>query len=423
LSAFSLSDSYVLISADCHAGASIMGYKPYLEKRWHDEFEQWARDFYDPWLEVEQGPKGRRSGMTSGGLEVNWDEAQRNADLEQDGVTAEVIFPNTVPPFFPSGVFMAAAPASRDEYDRRWAGLRAHNRWLKDFCDNLPGRRAGIAQIFLNDVDDAVAEIRWVKEAGLNGGILMPSVQPGSDIAPLFSTEYEPIWAACEELDVPVSLHGGGPSPAGNQGTGPAVPAFRYIESRFFSTRSLTHVIFGGVFERHPNLKFVMTEQGLAWVPERLAALDSVYRQAKSPGLSIQNYVGPAAEGMSMLPSEYFKRNCYLGVSFMLQLEADLIDQVGADRIMWGSDYPHSEGTFPYTREALRACFAGAPPARVQQLIGTTAADVYGFDLAKLAPVADRVGLRVDEISQPLSSFPKVPEETVCPVFTKLRVA
>ncbi len=413
--------NYVLISADCHAGASIAGYKPYLDKRWHEEFADWARGFRDPWQDIEQGPAGRKSGMTSGGLQVNWDDARRTADLEQDGITAEVIFPNTVPPFFPSGVLTATAPATRADYDRRWAGLRAHNRWLKDFCAALPGRRAGIAQILLNDPADAVKEISWVRESGLTGGILLPAVQPGSHIAPLYSTEYEPVWAACEELGIPVTLHGGGHSPAGNPGKGPAIGAVRYIESRYITTRTLTHLIFGGVFERHPRLKFIMTEQGLAWVPERLATLDSIYKQATTPGLSIANYVGPAAAAMTMTPSQYFARNVWLGVSFMLQLEARLIDQVGADRIMWGSDYPHSEGTFPYTREALRACFAATPPAKVQQIIGTTAARVYGFDLTALAPAADRIALRTSQISQPLTNPPKVPQDTVSPVFTKLR--
>ena len=82
------------------------------------------------------------------------------AELEADGVVAEVLFPNTIPPFFPSGNLVAPQP-SPEEYERRWAGLKAHNRWMVDFCNEAPGRRAGIAQIMLNDVDDAVDEIRW----------------------------------------------------------------------------------------------------------------------------------------------------------------------------------------------------------------------------------------------------------------------
>ena len=87
-----------------------------------------------------------------------------------------MLFPNTVPPFFAQGNLTALEPTAAD-YERRWAGLQAHNRWLADFCAAAPGRRAGLAQIFLNDVDDALAEVRWAKEnMDVFGGILLPNV-------------------------------------------------------------------------------------------------------------------------------------------------------------------------------------------------------------------------------------------------------
>ena len=88
----------------------------------------------------------------------NWDDERRNGDLEADGQVAEVVFPNTVPPFFPSFVLFAKPPKP-EEYEHRLAGIRAHNRWLVDFCAEFPERRAGIGQIFLNDVDDAIADV------------------------------------------------------------------------------------------------------------------------------------------------------------------------------------------------------------------------------------------------------------------------
>ncbi len=115
----------------------------------------------------------------------NWDSTRRLRELEADGVVAEVIFPNTVPPFFPKSSLVAAsrrAPGAGD-LERRWAGLRAHNRWLADFCADAPGRRAGICQIMLHDVEGAVAEIRWAAEHGLTGGVLLPGAPPGSGAA------------------------------------------------------------------------------------------------------------------------------------------------------------------------------------------------------------------------------------------------
>ena len=123
---------------------------------------------------------------------------------ESDGIVAEVLFPNTVPPFFEQGN-LVALPPSPEDYERRWAGVQAHNRWLADFCAAAPGRRAGIVQVFVNDIDDAVAEIRWAKEAfdGPFGGILLPSIPPNSHLPPLWDDHYEPLWQLCDELDVP----------------------------------------------------------------------------------------------------------------------------------------------------------------------------------------------------------------------------
>ena len=127
------------------------------------------------------------------------------------GVVGEVVYPNTVPPFS-SGGLVASVPSAED-YRLRLAGLRAHNRWLADWCDQLPGRRAGIGQILLNDVDDAVADVAWIADHGLRGGLLLPGMPPGCGIDPLHSPGYDPVWRACEERGVVLNVHGGSGSP------------------------------------------------------------------------------------------------------------------------------------------------------------------------------------------------------------------
>ena len=92
-------------------------------------------------------------------------------------MVGEVIFPNTVPPLFPSFVLFAPPPSAAD-YERRRAGIQAHNRWLEDFCSRAPKRRAGIGQIFLNDVDEAIEDVKWTKEHGLRGGLARQLGQP-----------------------------------------------------------------------------------------------------------------------------------------------------------------------------------------------------------------------------------------------------
>ena len=90
-----------------------------------------------------------------------------------------MFFPNQLPPFFPKTSLVHQPPGASDgDLERRWAGLRAHNRWLADFCADAPGRRAGICQIMLHDVEGSVAEIRWAAEAGLTGGVLLPGAPP-----------------------------------------------------------------------------------------------------------------------------------------------------------------------------------------------------------------------------------------------------
>jgi predicted TIM-barrel fold metal-dependent hydrolase len=407
------SDRYVVISADGHAGAPLLVYKDYLEKQWHDDFDDWALAFADPWSALDEG-EDIKVGIASSDSSLSWDSAKRQAALESQGIVGEVLFPNTAPPFFPAGVFTVGVPQTRVEYERRWAGLQAHNRWLVDFCAEAPGRRAGVAQVFLNDVDDAVAEIRWTADAGLTGGILLPG-DAVSGLVPLYYPTYDPIWAVCAELGVPVHRHANLPGDAITPETGPAGPTIGLIESNFFAQRGLAHLIFAGVFERFPELTFVITESGAAWAPGYLAKLDAFCDLAAVEGSVTDFFAAPALANLARRPSEYFARNCYLGASFMTGSEADQRARIGVNRIMWGADLPHKEGTYPYSREAMRAAFAAVPPDEVRLMLGATAAQVYSFDLDKLRPVADVIGPTVDEIAAPLLDPPRFPEQTVTP--------
>ena len=403
---------YVVISADGHAGAPLLAYKDYLEKEWHEEFDAWAAGFSDPWANLEEDDL--KPGVASQDSTFSWDGPKRQAALESQGIVGEVLFPNTAPPFFPGGVLTVGVPRTRDEYERRWAGLRAHNRWLVDFCAEVPGRRAGVGQVFLNDIDDAVAEVRWMADAGLTGGILLPGDSVAS-MVPLYYPAYEPLWAVCAELGVPVHRHANLPGDPDTPETGHAGPVVGLIESNFFAHRGLAHLIFAGVFERHPGLKFVVTESGAAWAPGYLAKLDSFCDLGAVEGSVTEFFAGPALAGLSRRPSEYFATNVWLGASFMTGTEVDRRDRIGVDRIMWGADLPHLEGTYPFSKEALQAAFAGIPAEEVRLMVGANAAAVYSFDLDSLQAVADRVGPTVAEIAEPLLAPPAFPEQTVTP--------
>ncbi|MCU1380176.1 MAG: amidohydrolase 2, partial [Acidimicrobiales bacterium] len=318
----------------------------------------------------------------------------------------EVIYPNTIPPFFPKISLVGQPPAkSREELDLKWMGLKAHNRWLVDFVAQAPERRAGIAQIMLHDVDAAVEEVRWAKEHGLRGGVLLPGTPPGGDYEPLWSPAYEPLWQVCEELEMPVNHHGGGGGPY--YGEAEISYVMFVLEVPWWAHRAMWALMFSGALERHPNMQLVFTEQGTAWIPERLVELDHFYRRMRdaSTGAQESMWGGPVRE-LSLSPSEYWERQCHVGASFLRPSEAPLRHTIGVERVMWGTDYPHVEGTQPFTREALRATFAGVPEPEVRAIVGGNAAALYDFDLAALQPLVDRIGPTVAEVATPLDHVP-----------------
>ncbi len=385
-------DRYIVISSDGHAGAQMPEYRDYLESKYLDDFDEWAKSYVNPFVDL-RGETAYR----------NWDSQARLRELEDDGVVAEVIFPNTIPPFFPSGNLLARPPEPA-EYEHRWAGLKAHNRWLADFCADTPGRRAGMAQVFLNDIDDAVAEVAWAREHGLFGGILLPGVPPDSGLPPLFAPDYDPLWAACQDHDMPINNHSGAAGPA--PGAYLASMAIFMVELGWFSHRVFWHMAFGGVFARYPRVKLVLTEQSAGWVPAVLKMLDHQYNRFLDSSNAESHFGGELVKQVTEPPSYYWAHNCYAGASFFRPSEVPLRYEIGVDKIMWGQDYPHTEGTYPYTTEALRHTFAGLDVGEVAPMVGLTAAGVYGFDLGLLETVAAEVGPTVDEVDEPLVDVP-----------------
>jgi predicted TIM-barrel fold metal-dependent hydrolase len=385
-------ERYTIISADCHAGGNHAAYREFLEPSWRDEFDAWRGEYSNPFRDLQGDGRSR-----------NWDDDRRIAEQEEDGVVAEVVFPNTVPPFFPTGALLARPPTD-EEFPRRLAGIRAHNRWVADFCARHPERRAGIAQIFLNDLDEAIADVRFAAENGLRGGVLLPAVAPDvSWIEPLYSPAYDPLWEVCEDLGVVVNHHSGGGAP--DYGRHAATGMVWVAEAAFWSRRALTHLILGGVFERFPQLKLVLTEQGAQWIAPTLAPLDEFHGQAATTG-RVGELKFAADDVPPLSPSEYFHRNVYVAASFPSPTDAAARHDIGLDHYLWGSDYPHHEASWPYTRELLRRSFAGTDPDELQQVLAGNAAEVYDFDLDALAPLAARVGPTVAEIAEPLESVP-----------------
>ena len=410
----------ILISTDGHCGADLWDYKPYLERRYHDAFDGWANGFHDAWAEVDQDrPANHRVGVASMSAPLNWDSQMRLDYIDGQGIAAEVLFPNTAPPFYPSGAITAPGPRNREEFELRSAGLLAHNRWLADFCRDAPDRRAGFAQIFLDDIDAAIAEVRWAKSAGLRG-VLLPNDHV-LRMANLYYPHYDPLWAACAELELPVHRHTNFPTESVHEG-GNAAALVGMIEMQFYVVCAIGHMILSGVFERHPDLVFVITEiTSASEVAVYLAKLDMMMQMTMGEGTPLYEHIKDAVAELKRAPSEYFASNCYIaGPTHDLRPAHD----AGTPNLMWGADVPHSEGTSPYTIEAVRLMLWDLPESDLHELLATRAAKVYDFDLDKLQTIADGIGPTLQQIQTPLGpeERPRYPQDTRCTIFNDMAV-
>ena len=186
---------------------------------------------------------------------------------------------------------------------------------------------------------------------------------------------------------MPVHTHSGW-SP--DYGDSPAATAMFVNEVSWYANRAFTCFIWAGVFERYPNLKLIMTEQGSRWILDKLDQFEQHY------GSDLFKYFG---KGLSMSPTEYYRRQVYFGASMLSPRDFGLRHEIGVDKLMWGSDYPHLEGTWPHTMESLQATFAQVEDDQeVRDILGLNAARVFGFDVEALSKIADRIGPTLDEV-------------------------
>jgi predicted TIM-barrel fold metal-dependent hydrolase len=390
---------YLVISSDCHAGLPPERYRDYLDPKHREAFDQalpiqlrQTQQAAEQFLVADINTEWRRGRdeMLSGA----WDHDARVRVLDGDGIAGEVIFPDGITEFnsppFGAGLSM---PTENVVPELQWAGARAHNRWLAELVAMAPERRVGVAIVpALWDVEEAVREVRWARANGLRA-IMLPALW--GKFPAYHHPRYEPLWNECEEQGVVVHWHSG-PAPSEEYfgtslaGEGPRLPGGMGIyvsEVAFWCTRPLTFLIWGGVFERHPALRVAITEGTSIWVPEFLSLLDQRFSETH-----YSMKLGDYRSHLKSKPSEYFRRQVYLGASCMPRREAELRHEIGVGNLMWGSDYPHPEGSWPYTREQMVETLRGLPEPEIADILGGNAVRVYGFDAEKLAPLVARIG-------------------------------
>jgi predicted TIM-barrel fold metal-dependent hydrolase len=286
------------------------------------------------------------------------DPRQRLRDLDAERIDTAVLYPSI-------GLFLEAveAPALAE------ACCRVYNDWLADYCRTDPERLIGIAGVPMQDVDAAVREMRRaVSELGMKGVFIRPNPCKGRS---LHNPYFDPFWAACAEAGVPVGLHpsGAGDLPGTMQGLPIDAPIMGHPSIFFIDDYiGFSQLVCGGVLERHPKLTVVVLEAGGGWLGHWFDRFDH-----------FAHVYGWMAPELTLKPSEYFKRQCFISFDPDESTLPLLAPVIGEDRIVWASDYPHLDATFPGVVDELEEHLEKLAPAARDKVRGGNAARLYGL--------------------------------------------
>jgi predicted TIM-barrel fold metal-dependent hydrolase len=294
--------------------------------------------------------EGRRGGF---------DPHARIVDMDADGIDAAFLYPSL-------GLFAGAV----EDPGLAAAMCRAYNRWLADYCTPYPERLFGVAMLPMQSVELAIDEMRHAREKlGMRGGFLRPNPYHGKKM--ISDPLYEPFWAMAEALDFSIGFH------EGSTNAMPTVGVDRFEEDRA-ARHMVSHtmemmlvalsVIWGGVVDRHPRLRVAFLESGGGWIAPWLDRMD---RHFDDQGF---NESAP-----KMRPSELFQRNCWISFEPVERSIAVLADYIGPHKILWATDYPHSDGFFPGAPQMLSERLGSLSPEAKHQVLAGGALGFYGL--------------------------------------------
>ncbi|HEX7135897.1 MAG TPA: amidohydrolase family protein [Iamia sp.] len=379
---------YLVISADGHAGPPAEVYRDYLEPQWRQPFDEHqeavsaGRQVNEAFVEEWDEETGDHD------LKAAYDPTTRDAILDTEGVAAEVLFPDAdvlgtgKAASSPFGSGLGSGADADPEAVK--AGARAHNRWLAEFCATNPHRRIGVAVVPVTaGVDDAVASVHAAAEAGLRG-VMVPT--RWFDAPAYIDQSYEPFWAACAETGLVLHTHSGaGPA---DYPLGPGFISIYAAEAWWWAARPFWVFVLSGVFERHPDLKYSIAENGAWWVPDIVQRMDE-----KWVGAHNTRKFGDAFRlDLSRKPSEYVDESCFFAASTPGVEEIERRHAIGIGNLLWGNDLPHPEGTYPHTRKWIADRFRDVPEDECRQILGTNAAALYRVDVDALSELVERIG-------------------------------
>ena len=362
------------ISADSHITEPPNCYSDHIDPKYRDTAPKMVRDekrgdtFYIDGIDTPV-PMGlvaaagkRPEDIRIGGAIFDdlhrggWDPSYRIADQERDGIAAELIYPTV-------GMLICNHP----DFDYKKACMEAYNRWLQGYCNAAPERLYGLGQAAIRSPEEGIEEFRQIKEMGFKG-VMMPGNPQQEDYD---STIYDPLWEAAVDLDLPLSFHILTSSQDSlTRQRGDRINGFVSIIRGCQDIMGM--FVFGGVFERHPDLKVVCVEADAGWVPHYLYRMDHAYKRHR---------FWMKGRELKKLPSAYFKENIYLTfqddwVAFQMK------DMCNVRRLMWANDFPHSDSTWPHSQELLAEHTSGLSEQERDWICHDNVAELYRLDVA-----------------------------------------
>ncbi|MGH7326149.1 MAG: amidohydrolase family protein [Candidatus Rokuibacteriota bacterium] len=315
---------------------------------------------------VTGGRRGRilaEAGFASGTQTRPSNPHQRREDQERDGVQAEIIYGIIG---ISRGLFSHSGIA---DHETLTAVYRAYNEYVAEFNRSIPGRFYGLGCLPNHDAERAAATVRQCAQLGLKGAVFVP----WGSARPVWHEMWEPMWSAAEETGLVISFHvfEGGAATVGYEVQGikrPDVIGAWTVVAPLQMDEICVSVILSGVCERHPRLRLVLGESGIGWIPYVLERLDDTYEERLADDL-----------GLPLPPSAYFKRQMY--ATFQKDLHGvRAMAHIAPDNVMWGSDYPHRDGTWPFSQKAIEEQFRDIPEAVAGKILGDNARRVYRID-------------------------------------------
>ncbi len=310
-------------------------------------------------------PTGRTDQLRAG----NWEPAARIVDMDQDGVTTAVMF--------------GGGPLGTADNDLYIASFDAYNHWLADFCSHDPRRLVGAAYLPMQEVGQAIAMLKDAARSGLKAVNIpafpqsMQGQQMGGFGAQALAltgdpdgprqyddAAFDPFWKACVDHDIAVTIHLG--ARIARPGQFKFLP--NMVMSKLCMAEPIAILIFGGVFDRFPALRFGAIESGAGWLAFVAEYMDAIYANQRH-WLNLQ---------LRQKPSEYFDSNVY--ASFIRDPEGIRNRNLpGGRNIMWSTDYPHSETTWPESRSVMDWQFGGLKPEEIRPIVHDNAVRFYGL--------------------------------------------